>query len=122
MGTLFSKESSCCCGKRKRINYNYLKKKSNLYLNDKKNHLDCLSKSDTSFIILYSGITITTIVIVSSGGSAAILFTTFSSVFLIVYYVYDLIDNYNQCDNINAILDKRKYAEVYYYDENFVYT
>lgn len=120
MGTLFSKES--CCGKRKRINYTYLKQKSNLYLNDKKNHLDCQNKTDYSFVILYSGIFITTFVIVYSGGSVAILFTTFSSIFLIVYHVYDLLDNSSQIDNIDTILSKREDAEVYYLDKSFVST
>lgn len=122
MGSLFSKESSICCGKRKKINYNYLKQKSNLYLNDKKNYLDFQNKTDYSFVILYSGIFITTFVIVCSGGSVAILFTTFSSVFLIVYYVYDLLDNSSKIDNIDTILNKRKDAEVYYLDKSFVST
>tara|TARA_B110000444_G_C18837662_1_gene596990 strand:+ start:2176 stop:2538 length:363 start_codon:yes stop_codon:yes gene_type:complete len=120
MGHLFSKEYCCC--ERNKINYNYLNQKSNLYLNDKKNHLDCQVKSNSSFIILYSGITITTVIIVCSGGSAVILFTTFSSVFLIVYYVYDLLDNSCKIGNINTILDKRNDAEVCYFDKNFVST
>ena len=122
MGTLFSKESSTCCGKRNKNNYSYLKQKSNLYLNDKKNHLDCQNKTDCSFVILYGGIFITTFVIVCSGGSVAILFTTISSIFLIVYYVYDLLDNSSKNDNINTILNKRKDAEVYYIDKSFVST
>jgi len=122
MGSLFSKKSHCCCDKRNKINYNYLKRKSNLYLNDKKNHLDCQNKSNCSFITLYSSITITTVIIVCSGGSAIILFTTFSSVFLIVFYVYDLLDNSSKIDNINTILDKRNDAEVCYFDKNFVST
>jgi len=122
MGTLFSKESSTCCGKRNKNNYSYLKQKSNLYLNDKKNHLDCQNKTDYSFIILYGGISITTIIIICSGGTSVILFTTFTSVFLIAYYVYDLFDNSSKIDNINTILDKRNDAEVYYIDKSFVST
>lgn len=121
MGSLFSKKYQCCCCD-KRNNYNYLKRKSNLYLNDKKNHLDCQNRSNSSFIVLYSGITITTVIIVCSGGSAIILFTTFSSVFLIVFYVYELLDNSSKIDNINTILDKRNDAEVCYFDKNFVST
>lgn len=120
MGSLFSKESCCC--KRHKINHNYLKQKSNLYLNDKKNHLYCQNKSNYSFIVLYSVITITTVIIVWTGGSAVILFTTFSSAFLIIYYVCDLLVNSSKIDNINTILDKREEAEVCYFDKNFVST
>jgi len=107
-----------CCTKRGI----YLKNKSNLCLEDKINNLDSHKKSNVSFIILYSGITITTIFVVCSGGSAGILFTSVSSTALIIYYSFELINNNKQIDNITDILDKRNDAEVYFIESNIVST
>ena len=123
MGSLISKESSSCCGKKRKINYNYYKQKSNLYLNNKKNEFNCNNNSNLFSIILYGGIMITCIVIVSTGGiGTAYIFSTFTSFFLIIYYTYDLIENLSKIDNINTILNKRNHAEVYYFDKSFVST